>query len=159
MPNSTASSSASDGCRPDANGAQPVRIAWRPSRYVLTALALLTLFAVIALWASELPAMVAWPLGLLVVAHGVRCLRREAARPPFELVLRSDGVAFVDGARIEALQVAWRGPLAFARWRGREGRWQRHAWWPDTLPPARRRELRLAASEGPSATGGASVAP
>jgi toxin CptA len=159
MPNSTASSSASAGCLPDANGAQPVRIAWRPSRYVLTALALLTLLAVIALWASELPAMAAWPLGLLVVAHGARCLRREAVRPPFELVLRGDGVAFVEGARVEALQVAWRGPLAFARWRDQQGRWQRHAWWPDTLPSARRRELRLAAPEGPSTTGGASVAP
>lgn len=159
MPTSTASSSISAGCHHDAGGASPVRIAWRPSRYVLTALALLTLFAVLALWASELPAVAAWPLTLLVLGQGVRSGMREAARPPFELVLRGDGAAFVDAQPVEALQVAWRGPLAFARWRDRQGRWQRHAWWPDTLPPARRRELRLAVPEGPSTAGGASVAP
>lgn len=159
MPNSTSSSSTSAAWRPDARAARTVRVAWRPSRYVLTALVLLTLFAVIALWASELPAIVAAPLTALALAYGARTLRRELARQPCELALRGDGMAFIDGQPVEALQVAWRGPLAFARWRDPGGRWQRRSWWPDTLPPEGRRELRLAAPEGPATGGGGSVAP
>jgi toxin CptA len=159
MSNSTASSSASAGWRPETGNVLSVRIAWRPSRYVLGALALLTAFAVIALWTSELPAIAAWPLTLLALGYGARSLQREAVRPAFELVLRGDGAASVDGEPVGALQLSWRGPLAFARWRDRRGRWQRCSWWPDTLPPARRRELRLAVPEDPPAAGGASVAP
>ncbi|TDK21559.1 hypothetical protein E2F46_15110 [Luteimonas aestuarii] len=145
--------------RPDVVGAAGARIPWRPSRYVLGALVVLTALALVATWASEMPALATWPLSLLVVVHGVRSLRLEAARPAFELVVRADGAAFVDGQRVESLQVAWRGPLAFAGWQDRQGRSQRCAWWPDTLPSKRRRELRLAAPSGPSTDGGTSVAP
>jgi toxin CptA len=162
MPNSTASSGTSAGCRPDAANpahAAPVRVLWRPSRYLLGAIAALTLLAPVAVGASELPAALAWPLGLAAAGYGVACFRREARRAPVELVLRPGADATVDGAPASSLQVAWRGPLAFARWRDGAGRWQRRAWWPDTLPPAARRELRLAAPGDAGTARDASVAP
>jgi toxin CptA len=53
----------------------------------------------------------------------------------------------------------WRGPLAFLRWRDSDGRMHRLAWWPDVLPVAARRELRLAALDGAGAVPAASMAP
>jgi toxin CptA len=54
--------------------------------------------------------------------------------------------ATLDGQPIDNVRLQWRGPLAFLFWRDRQGRPQRLSWWPDTLPAASRRELRLAAS-------------
>ncbi|MEJ7746113.1 MAG: hypothetical protein WKF61_05045, partial [Luteimonas sp.] len=51
----------------------------------------------------------------------------------------------LDGEPIDEVKLQWRGSLAFVSWRGKAGRIQRVSWWPDTLPPASRRELRLAA--------------
>ncbi|HZF97715.1 MAG TPA: hypothetical protein VEY92_05645 [Pseudoxanthomonas sp.] len=59
--------------------------------------------------------------------------------------------ASVDDLPVDAMRVAWRGPLAFARWQDRNGRIRRLAWWPDTLPAGKRRELRLAADAAPAA--------
>lgn len=39
----------------------------------------------------------------------------------------------VDGLPVDALDLHWRGPLAFLRYRDATGRRQRLAWWPDTL--------------------------
>ncbi|MEE7566640.1 hypothetical protein HH297_09445, partial [Xanthomonas sp. Kuri4-3] len=45
---------------------------------------------------------------------------------------------------VAAFRVEWRGPLAQLSWRDGRRR-ERLLFWPDTLPPAQRRELRLAA--------------
>ena len=137
-----------------------MQLVWRPSRYVLLALAALTLLAVVALWASELPALAAWPLSVLVLAYGMHLLRCEAERPEATLLLAGNGArTTVDGAPVRAFRVSWRGPLAFADWRDQQGRRQRLSWWPDTLSAEKRRELRLAAPGGGRAYDGESVAP
>lgn len=71
----------------------------------------------------------------------------------------NDAPILLDGAVIDDVKVTWRGPLAFVRWRDPSGRIRRLAWWPDTLPPAARRELRLAAPGGEAAPRTASMAP
>ncbi|MCD9028592.1 hypothetical protein LDO26_10280 [Luteimonas sp. BDR2-5] len=150
MPTSTRSSSPSAHCR----------LEWRPSRLAGAALSLLTLAAVASIFASEMPRPVAWPLAAVVVLHGLHLLRRELRRPPRVLV--ADGAAgrwHLDGAALDDAQLRWRGPLARLAWRDAAGR--RHAllWWPDTLPPARRRELRLAASAFPTPPRPGTMAP
>ncbi len=157
MPNSTRSSSASVRFRPAS--AVEARIEWRPSRWVLAALLSLGALAACSLLASEMPAPVAWPAALAALAWTVRCARREAARPAQSFVFRGGGPVLVDGVAVEGLVLQWRGPLAFARWRDGDGRVCRRSWWPDTLPPARRRELRLAAPGDETARGGTSMAP
>jgi plasmid maintenance system antidote protein VapI len=67
--------------------------------------------------------------------------------------------AYLDGVPVEQVEVQWRGPLAFVSWKGRDGRRQRLSWWPDTLPPARRRELRLAANATDTAPHRSAMAP
>ena len=157
MPNSTCSSSASARFRPVS--AIEARIEWRPSRWVVAALPSLGALAACSLLASEMPAFVAWPAALAALAWAVRCARREAARPAQSFVFRGSAPVLVDGAAVEGMVLQWRGPLAFAHWRDRDGLVRRRSWWPDTLPSARRRELRLAASAGEAARGGASMAP
>ena len=57
-----------------------------------------------------------------------------------------------------SLHVRWRGPLAFLRRRDPDGRVQRLVFWPDTLPVAARRELKLAMQRRESAAGSTSMA-
>jgi toxin CptA len=103
--------------------------------------------AAFALLASDLPRVAAWPLAGAVLAFAGWRAWREANLPRRLLVLPGNGSrATLDGQPILQAQVQWRGPLAFLRWRDRQGRSQRLSWWPDTLPQASRRELRLAAS-------------
>ena len=67
------------------------------------------------------------------------------------LGMASGGVAsmparvLVDGVAVAQPRLQWRGPLAVLSWRDAGGHSRYRSWWPDTLPPARRRELRLAA--------------
>ena len=139
MPTSTNWSSASAICQ----------LEWRPSSAVAWALRLLGLLAALSLLSCEMPAGIALPSGLGVLAYGAwlaRGYRRQAAchlrwiagRPP-----EIDGVALRDA------QMHWRGPLAFLRGRNHEGRVLRLAWWPDTLPRDLRRELRLVSQVAP----------
>ncbi|WP_228064318.1 hypothetical protein [Novilysobacter avium] len=65
----------------------------------------------------------------------------------------------VDDQIVRDFTVFWRGPLSFARWRDFEHRLHRLAWGPDTLPPASRRQLRLALPAQTPARGRRSVAP
>lgn len=126
---------------------------------MLTALGLLTAGAMVALHASELPTAVAWLASLLVLSCGVRLIRREMRRPASSWVFRADGTVLVNGAVAKEASVAWHGPLAFVTWRDADGRTGRFAWWPDTLPADKRRELRLA-MPGPDHAGNRkSVAP
>ena len=157
MPNSTRSSSVSARFRPAS--AVEARIEWRPSRWVVAALLSLGGLAACSLLASEMPAFAAWPAALATLAWAARCARREAGRQAQSFVFRGGAPVLVDGVAVEGMVLQWRGPLAFAHWRDRDGRVRRRSWWPDTLPPARRRELRLAAPAGEAARGEASMAP
>ncbi|MGY0504631.1 hypothetical protein [Luteimonas sp. e5] len=133
MSKSHRSSSASASCRCE----------WRPSRWISAWLIGLALVAPLALLASNLPRALAWPMALLVAALGVHRARQSWRRPPVRLQLRADGPLTVDGVEHARWRLRWRGPLAFVSWHdGR--RHQALALWPDVLPPALRRELRLA---------------
>lgn len=126
------------------------RIEWRPSRWLLAALALITTLAVFSILASEMPRPAAWPLCALAAGYGAWTIRRETLKPPRELVFPNDYAApvRVDGQAVDKVVVHWRGPLAFVQWRDARGRAGRLSFWPDILPAARRRELRLAAGAG-----------
>ena len=100
--------------------------------------------AALGVIASEMPMMFSIPLALLAAGEGIRLARRELRRPERKLVIAADGRATLDGADIDGLRVHWRGPWAFAQFRDAGGRRGRLAWWPDTLLPRDRRELRLA---------------
>ena len=143
MHSSTPSSSRSGNCL--RTEPLPLRLAWRPSSFLQAALALIGTCACIALWLSELPlpaTVCTMPVVVAATLHRIAVERRTSAR---ELVIDAAGAAHLDGSRLDAPQLQWRGPIAILRWRdGR--RMDRLVWWPDTLPPASRRELRLAAA-------------
>ena len=119
MPNSTPWCSASGNCR----------LEWRPSRWLLAALALIAVLAPLAVLASELPRPWAWPLASVSACIGLVTLWREARRPPRTLDWPLPGAT-----------LHWRGPLLFLRAPGLS-----LSWWPDTLDAGLRRELRVAA--------------
>lgn len=129
------------------NASAPCRFEWRPSRWVAGALWALTVLAPCAVLWSEMPCAAAWPLATAALIAGLWLIRREARRPACAIVLDASGNATVDGAPVEAFRIAWRGPLAFLSWHDRAGRAHRRSLWPDTLTPALRRELRLAARQ------------
>ena len=123
-------------------------------------LLLLAMAAAFAVLSSEMPRAAAWPLALSALAYGARQAWLESRRPVAEIViLPSDARSTVDGRAVDALVVGWRGPIACLRWRDGEGRGSRRVFWPDTLPAARRRELRLAAPAPIAARAPASMAP
>jgi len=146
MRNCPPSSPASAACRPDPCRPGSRRFDWRPSRWLLAALLILSLLAPLSVLGSDLPRRLSWPLAIAAAGWGLRLARREAGRAPRRLVLSDPetGTDTLDGQPLARCEIAWRGPLAFLHAVDREGRRQRLAWWPDTLPAARRRELRLA---------------
>lgn len=149
MPNSPHSFNASASFRSD----------WKPSAFLRGALIALGLLASLSLLASDLPPALAWPAASLAVGWGICLARREWRRKPLAISWRGDGVLFVDEERVEVAELHWRGPLAFLSWRDAGGRRRRLAWWPDTLPAPRRRELRLAAAAAEAARQRARMAP
>lgn len=145
MPHSTHWSGTSARCRPDS-----CHLEWRPSRWAIGALILLSVLAPFAVLQSEMPGLAAWPLAAVAGAWGLRSAWREARKPARTFELQAGaGPASLDGQPLVLAEVQWRGPLAFLRWRDAAGQGGRLAWWPDTLPPAKRRELRLAAGMAP----------
>ena len=160
MPNSTRSSAACGSFRPaEAGPAGHARIDWRPSAWLVWSMPVLGLLAGISLLWSDLPPWLAWPGAVLALACGIRLWRRERRRPDLGFVFRGGASPLVDGEPADGFALQWRGPLAFARWRDARGRARSCAWWPDTLPPPQRRELRLAASAVRDAGRTASMAP
>ena len=160
MPNCPSSSPGSAPCR--------LELQWRPSRWLLAALLILSLLAPLSVLGSELPRALAWPLALGAAGAGLAAAWREAGRAPRHLRLAAtapgadagphagrdtldghwtlDDRDTLDDRELARFELAWRGPLAFAHLVYRDGRHERLVWWPDTLPAQRRRELRLAAA-------------
>jgi toxin CptA len=126
------------------NASAPCRFDLRPSRCLIATMLAMAVLAPLAVLASEMPRAGAWPLALCAFAYGLFLARREASRPVRAIVIDGEGAAAVDGQGVEALRIDWRGPLGFVSWRDAAGRMHRGSLWPDTLPPALRRELRLA---------------
>ncbi|MCC8535619.1 protein YgfX [Xanthomonas axonopodis pv. poinsettiicola] len=138
----------------------PCRLEWRPSRGLACALGAMALLAQCAVWRSGAPMWVALLLSACAVVLGTRSLRQLLRSPPRQLVVPwSDAAASVDGERVEDLQVSWRGPIAVVSWQGRGQRRGRLLFWPDTLPAAQRRELRLAAQAHAISSRALQVAP
>lgn len=137
------SSNASLTCRTD----------WRPSAWLVGALCVLALLAAASAWASALPG--AWRPGIATgaVAYGAWLAWRETRRRPASLAWGRRGASLQDGQGgwepLGEPRLQFRGPLVQLRARGRGGRRVHLLWWPDTLPPAARRRLRLAASVSP----------
>ena len=145
-PTSTPSSSAS--APPPADGPGAARIHWRPSRYVTRTLLAFGPLGALSLLVSDLPLALGWPAAALVLVLAWRAARREASRPHRAVAITPDGCVLLDGRPLPGARLQWRGPLAFLQWR--EGRRLRAlSWWPDTLPPDARRELRLAGPVAP----------
>lgn len=126
------------------------RLEWRPSR--LRALAGLCIggLAAASLPLTDLPASGAIALGLACVGAPAWRAWRDLRAAPGTLVLpgAAGPATWVDAAgtaELAELTVRWRGPLATVVARDPAGKLRRLAWWPDTLPPADRRSLRLAA--------------
>jgi toxin CptA len=149
MPNSPHSSNASASFRSD----------WKPSAVLRGALIALGLLAGLSLLASDLPHAFAWPAAFVAVVWGAWRARRESRHEPLGICWRADGALLVEGERMDAAELQWRGPLAFLAWRDARGIRHRLAWWPDTLPAPRRRELRLAAAAAEAARQRARMAP
>ncbi|GGK07955.1 hypothetical protein [Luteimonas terricola] len=147
------------GSRPWSSASAPCRIDWRPSRCLTAALLSLALLAPIAVLASELPVAAAWLLAAAALVQGMHLALRERRRAPRSLLFTADGRLLVDDIEASGVQLQWRGPLAFLAWHDPDGRRDRLVWWPDTLPPRWRRELRLAVDRLPAALAGPSVAP
>ena len=129
------------------NGSVNCRLEWRPSRLLQAVLILLGALGAVSILASEMPRPIAWPAGAFALGYGLWLSRKEGRKPPLAFWFPGNERApSVDGVPMCAVCLRWRGPLAFLRWRERAGgRWRHAAWWPDTLPAAGRRELRLAA--------------
>lgn len=151
MPHSTRSSSASAPCR----------LEWRPSRCVIGALLVLGVFGAISILASGMPVRLAWPGAVLALVWGAWLAWREAHRPARQLTWPADDAPVtLDGEALQLPELRWRGSLAFLSWHDDSGRHRSRylSWWPDTLPPPARRELRLAAGNGVTAPGDDSMA-
>jgi len=149
MPHSIYSSSASAPCRID----------WHPSRWLAGTLVVIGLLAALSVLESEIPRIPAWAIAVLAILDGFRLSRAALGSPPRTLVWPIGGAPVLDGVTLHEPHLHWRGPMAFLRWRNETGRMHRLVWWPDTLPSAARRELRLAAAEAIAASPAASMAP
>lgn len=135
------------------------RLEWRPSRLLSALMVTLAALAAMSVLASDMPAIAAWPLAIVATCHGVVLARRQLHRPPMAIVWNGHAdVVSVDGVPVEEPILQWRGPLAFLTWHRPGGGRGRLSWWPDTLPPAARRELRLAAGLVPATRSPTSMA-
>ena len=134
------------------------RIDWRPSPLITAWLSALVLLAPLSVLASGMPRGLAWPLAIAAAAMAWRSRGRWRRQATRHLLVRADGALSVDGEDFPEWRLAWRGPLAFISWRKADGRTARISFWPDTLPPGKRRELRLASPPALAVSPGAGMA-
>jgi len=123
------------------------------------ALCALVVLAPLSLWASNLPAVLAWPLAILAAGWAAGSAWRHARTAPLPIVVPAEGDITVAGQVVDGFDVRWRGALAFLSWRDGAGRGHRLALWPDVLDPATRRELRLVVAARAAVRIGGPVAP
>lgn len=119
----------------------------------------LSVLVPVAVLSSAMPRWAAWSVASLAVAVGLRMAWRESAQPILDVVVDAEGRATIDGVPVDVFRVDWRGPLAFIAWHDADGRRRHRSLWPDTLPSATRRELRLAIRATGDGQAGSSVAP
>ena len=120
---------------------------------------ILAVLAGVSLLGSDLPRAWAWLLAAFALLLGVHDARRYLRRPPMQWVVPAGrGAVQCDGLAVHDLRVAWRGPLAFLRWRDADRRVRRLAFWPDRLDAGARRELKLAMQRREAAAGSPSMA-
>jgi toxin CptA len=150
-------SNASATCRPPNEGSGGSFV-WRPSRWLVAAQALLGVLGAVSVLSSGMPGPWAWIMASAALGWGLVSARRCSRRRPRLLAWSADAIQpTLDGQLLAHARLHWRGPLAFLSWR--EGGHRNHlSWWPDTLPPAQRRELRLAARGPQTAVQARSVA-
>lgn len=128
-------------------GSVSFRHEWRPPRSLCVCLIMLGVLAALALTASMIPKLLAWPAAMLALMHAAMLARRERRRPALDVCIHGSGVANVAGESLSHLQLDWRGPCAVFTWKARDGRLHRRIWTPENLPLSARRELRLAAGD------------
>ena len=146
--------------RPWSNVSAPCRLEWRPSRILIAGLRVLGALAAVAVIASELPSPASVPLACAAIVYGEWLARHESRRAVSEIVIPpGEAIATINGSPMQDLHVQWRGPLAFLHWCDDEGRHRYLQGWPDNLPQAERRELRLAMAARAPAHVPRSVAP
>ncbi|RMH94884.1 hypothetical protein EBB59_00900 [Lysobacter pythonis] len=126
------------------NASATCRLEWRPSRVIAGWWLALAVLAPLSSIASGLPRPAAWALAMVACLLALRGWRAFRSQPRRQLVVRVEGPLSVDGANFHDWRLQWRGPLAFIQWRDGAGRLAALSFWPDTLPPGTRRELRLA---------------
>ncbi|MFT4179462.1 MAG: hypothetical protein QM612_08370 [Thermomonas sp.] len=130
----------------------------QPSRHVGVWLLALAVLAPFCLIASNLPRGWAWPLACVALIASLRDMRNYLRQPVCTLRIPAGrGAVTSDDAHIDDLRLRWRGPLAFFDWRDGDGRRRRLVFWPDRLPAATRRELKLAMQRREAAIGMGSV--
>lgn len=134
MSRSHRSSSASATCH----------LEWRPSRWVIAWLRLQLLLVPVCLLASAMPRPIAWPAAVAAALIAYRQYEHYRRLPKSRLRVCAEGPLQLEGVSYAHWKLHWRGPLAFIHWRDERGRLHARSFWPDTLPPALRRELRLA---------------
>ncbi|PPU32408.1 MULTISPECIES: protein YgfX [unclassified Xanthomonas] len=124
----------------------PCRLEWRPSRGLVCAVSALAVLALCAVWRSGVPLWLAALLSAWVPVSAARSLGALLRSPARQVLIPwGELPASIDGQAVQALQVAWRGPIAVVSWTRADARRERLHFWPDTLPATQRRELRLAA--------------
>jgi toxin CptA len=133
---------------PSSTASSTCRIDWRPSRWLLSGLVVLGMLAAVSVLMSALPQGPALLSALAAITWAGRLVWREARRPPTVLWMAGQGASVqwhpdVPPEPLRALHWHLRGPLAVLKARDHHGRRHCFSWWPDTLPAATRRQLRL----------------
>lgn len=131
----------------------PCRIDWQPSRWLVGALCALALLSALSVVLSGLAAELKPMVAGIAVMTGLGLARREALRPRFSLQWSGTGLLLRDDkGRSQVLHapvLREQGPLLHIEARTEAGRRWSRTWWPDTLSPVGRRQVRLASSVSP----------